>query len=100
MPSLTGNIPSDFIVDPHFVELSVPENGFGERLNGMVQFCLEHGEELRIGCFRTGRRDRVLFLFPKMRGPSRAALAGRSFWQTRMMIQFLCEHRTALDLQL
>ena len=63
MPCLTGNIPSDFIVDPHFVELSVPEHGFGERLNAMVQFCLEHGEELRIGCFRTGRRDRVLFCF-------------------------------------
>ena len=29
----------------------------------MVQFCLEHGEELRIGFFRTDRPDRVLFCF-------------------------------------
>ena len=60
---MTEKIPSAFFVDPHFVELSVPEVGFDEELDAMVQFCLEHGEEFRIGCFRTDGRDRVLFCF-------------------------------------
>ena len=71
MPCLTGEIP--FIADPHFVELSVPEGGFGSELDTMVQFYLEHGEELRIGCFR---RDRILFCF---RDPRNAAEFARRF---------------------
>jgi len=76
MPCLTGEIPSAFIADPHFVELSVPERGFGNELDAMVQFYLEHGEELRIGCFRTDRRDRIVFCF---RDPRNAAEFARRF---------------------
>jgi hypothetical protein len=43
--SLDGNL--------QLVRLSVPEHGFGSDLDTMVQFCLQRGEELRTGCFRT-----------------------------------------------
>jgi hypothetical protein len=76
MPWLTGEIPAAFITDPYFVELSVPERGFGNELDAMVQFYLEYGEELRIGCFRTDRRDRILFCF---RDPRNAAEFARRF---------------------
>jgi hypothetical protein len=56
--SLDGNL--------QFVRLSVPEHGFGSELDAMVQFCLERGEELRTGCFRTkvDQRDWIYFCFP------------------------------------
>ena len=64
MPNLTGKTPLAFIVDPYFVQLGVPELGFGCELDAMVEFCLEHGEEFRIGCFREiDQRDCVLFCF-------------------------------------
>lgn len=52
-------------VDPLFVQLSVPENGFGSELDAMAQFILERGEELRIGCFRSevDRRQCAVFGF-------------------------------------
>ena len=80
MPRLNGEILSAFIADPHFVALNVPERGFGNELDAMVQFYLEHGEELRIGCFRTDRRDRIVFCFRirRMRRSSQGALAERS----------------------
>ena len=37
---------------------------FCKDLDAMVEFCLEHGEEFRIGCFREiDQRDCVLFCF-------------------------------------
>jgi hypothetical protein len=49
-----------------FVRLSVPDQGFGSDLDAMVQFCLERGEELRTGCFRTkiDQQDWIYFCFP------------------------------------
>jgi hypothetical protein len=52
MPRLGVESLSAIMVNPHFVQLVVPERGFGLELDAMVQFCLEHGEEFRIGCFR------------------------------------------------
>jgi hypothetical protein len=65
MACANGKIASAVIVNPHFVQLSVPERGFGTELDVMVQFFLEHDEELRIGCFRreADRRDCILFCF-------------------------------------
>jgi hypothetical protein len=77
MPGLNGEIPSAIIVNPHFVQLYVPERGFGSELDAMVQFCLEHGEEFRIGCFRENdRRNCILFCF---RDPKNAAEFAKRF---------------------
>ncbi|MCK1511254.1 hypothetical protein IVB22_01440 [Bradyrhizobium sp. 190] len=77
MPGLNGGRPSAITVYPHFVQLNVPERGFGSELDAMVQFCLEHGEEFRIGCFREiDRRDCILFRF---RDPKNAAEFARRF---------------------
>ena len=77
MPSLNGETPSAIIANPHFVQLNVPERGFGNELDAMVQFCLEHGEEFRIGCFREiDRRDCILFCF---RDPKNAAEFAKRF---------------------
>jgi hypothetical protein len=77
LPSLNGETPSAFIVDPLFVQLSVPERGFGCELDAMVQFCLEHGEEFRIGCFRQiDRIDCIVFCF---RDPKNAAEFAKRF---------------------
>ena len=54
MRSFNGGTTSPVIANPHFVQLPVPERGFGSDLNAMVEFILEHGEELRIGCFKKG----------------------------------------------
>lgn len=76
MPGLNRKASSAIIANPHFVQLNVPERGFGNQLDAMVQFCLEHGEEFRIGCFRESEgRDCILFRF---RDPKNAtAFAGR-----------------------
>jgi hypothetical protein len=64
MPGLNGGDSSAIITNPHFVQLNVPERGFGNELDAMVQFCLDHGEEFRIGCFRENEgRDCILFCF-------------------------------------
>ncbi|WP_156434068.1 hypothetical protein [Bradyrhizobium retamae] len=64
MPRLKGDLASAIIVNPHFVQLNVPDGGFGSELDAMVQFCLEHGEEFRIACFRQiDQRDCILFCF-------------------------------------
>ena len=63
MLGLNGGADSASVTNSHFVRLRVPDPGFGSDLDAMVQFYLEHGEELRIGCFRTDRRDRILFCF-------------------------------------
>ena len=77
MPSLNGEISSAIIANPHFVQLDVPERGFGSELDAMVQFCLEHGEEFRIGCFRESEgRDCILFCF---RDPKNAAEFAKRF---------------------
>jgi hypothetical protein len=77
MPSLNGETSSAIIVNPHFVQLNVPERGFGNELDAMVQFCLEHSEEFRIGCFREiDRRDCILFCF---RDPKNAAEFAKRF---------------------
>lgn len=49
----------------HFVRLSVPELGFGNDLDAMVQCCLQCGEKLRTGCIRTkaDQRDWIYFCF-------------------------------------
>jgi hypothetical protein len=64
MDSLNGERASAFIANPHFVELNVPERGFGNELDVMVQFFMAHGEELRMGCFRKeDGRGCILFCF-------------------------------------
>lgn len=64
MSYLNGGLAPAIIAGPYFVQLHVPERGFGNELDAMVQFCLEHGEEFRIGCFRQiDRRDCILFCF-------------------------------------
>ena len=64
MPGLNRGASSAIITNPHFVQLNVPERGFGNELDAMVQFCLDHGEEFRIGCFRENEgRDCILFCF-------------------------------------
>lgn len=75
--SPNGESASAFIANPHFVQLSVPERGFGNELDAMVQFFMEHGEELRMGCFRReDRRGCILFCF---RDPENAAEFARRF---------------------
>ena len=77
MPGLNGEKPSAIIVYQHFVQLNVPERGFGNELDAMVQFCLEHGEEFRIGCFREiDQRDCILICF---RDPKNAAEFAKRF---------------------
>ena len=77
MPSLNGETSSAIIANPHFVQLNVPERGFGNELDAMVQFCLEHGEEFRIGCFREGEgRDCILLCF---RDPKNAVAFAKRF---------------------
>jgi hypothetical protein len=64
MPCLNGT-PVAVSVDLLFVQLSVPEDGVGSKLDAMAQFVLERGEELRIGCFRgeVDRRQCAVFAF-------------------------------------
>jgi len=45
-----GHMASTILATPHLVHLNVPERGFGDGLDAMVQFCLRRGEELRTGC--------------------------------------------------
>ncbi len=64
MASLSVEPFSAIMVSPHLVQLVVPERGFGTELDVMVQFCLEHGEEFRIGCIREiDQRNCILFCF-------------------------------------
>ena len=76
MPGLNRKTSSVIMPNPHLVQLNVPERGFGNKLDAMVQFCLEHGEEFRIECFRESEgQDCILFRF---RDPENAiAFAGR-----------------------
>jgi hypothetical protein len=53
MSYLNGDIASANLGNSHFVRLSVPSLGFGGDLDAMVQFCHEHGEEVRTGCIST-----------------------------------------------
>ena len=78
MPSLNGAAPSAVIAHPHFVQLGVPERGFGNELDAIVQFFLEHAEELRIGCVQRedDRRNCILFCF---RDPENAAAFAQCF---------------------
>ncbi|XIA62892.1 hypothetical protein ACFIOY_26410 [Bradyrhizobium sp. TZ2] len=72
-----GELASAIIVNPYFVQLNVPDRGFGNELDAMVQFCLEHGEEFRIGCFRQiDLRDCILLCF---RDPKNAAEFAKRF---------------------
>ena len=75
MPCLNGEAASAFIVNPHFVQLRVPERGFGNELDAMVQFFQERGEELRVGCFRSKphRGDCILFCFRERRNANEFA---------------------------
>ena len=77
MSRLKGELPSAIIVNPHVVQLNVPERGFGNELDAMVQFCLEHSEEFRVGCFRQiDRRDCILLCF---RDPRNAVQFAKRF---------------------
>jgi hypothetical protein len=65
---MTGD--DDEMVSPifagsHCVGVNVPELGFGSDLDAMIQFCWEHGEELRAGYLRTRThpRDWICFYF-------------------------------------
>jgi hypothetical protein len=78
MPCLTGEIPSAFIVDPVFVQLRVPERGFGTELDAMAQFFRERGEELRSGCFQSKPQGGAYILFC-FRDPKNAAEFARRF---------------------
>ena len=65
MPCLNGEIAPTIFANPHCVRLSVPDLGFGDDLDAMVQFCWERGEELRTGYLRTraDHRDWIIFCF-------------------------------------
>ena len=77
MPGLNSKTASAIKANLHFVQLNVPERGFGNELDAMVQFCLEHGEEFRIGCFRESEgRDCIVFCFGN---PKNAAEFARRF---------------------
>ena len=77
MPIPNGEISSTIIAKPHFVQLNVPERGFGNELDAMVQFCLEHGEEFRIGSFQESEgRNYILFCF---RDPKNAVAFAKRF---------------------
>jgi hypothetical protein len=58
-----GEIAWMIFANPHCVRLSVPELGFGDDLDAIVWFCLERGEGLCTGCFRTRADDRVWIFF-------------------------------------
>lgn len=45
-----GLMAATILATPHFVRLNVPELGFGDCLDALVQFYLQRGEELRTGC--------------------------------------------------
>lgn len=83
MPFLNGAIAPTIFANPHCVRLSVPELGFGDDLDAMVQFCLERGEELRTGCFRTraDHRDWMFFAsaIRRMRKTSQSVLTEKFF---------------------
>jgi hypothetical protein len=53
------------ITDAHLVQLTMPEYGFGQTLDTMVEFFLEHGEELRVGWIlkNSDREAQLLFCF-------------------------------------
>ncbi len=40
---------STILATPHFVRLNIPERGFGDGLDAIIQFFFERGEELRTG---------------------------------------------------
>lgn len=63
MPS--RNQTSRMVVNAHHVRLSVPERGFGDDMDEMVEFCLKRSERLRAGCLRTrsDQRDWIVFHF-------------------------------------
>jgi hypothetical protein len=63
MSRLNGGVVSTSFVKPLYVRLSVPELGFGNELDAIVQFHLERGEELRPGCLRARADHRVWIIF-------------------------------------
>jgi hypothetical protein len=63
MPGLNGGMVYTRFAKPLYVRLSVPELGFGNELDAIVQFHLERGEELRTGCLRTRADHRVWIVF-------------------------------------
>ena len=63
MPRLNGGVVFTRFAKPLYVRLSLPEPGFGNELDAIVQFHLERGEELRSGCLRTRADHRVWITF-------------------------------------
>jgi hypothetical protein len=61
----------------YFVRIYVPELGFGEDVDEMVQFCLEHDEALCTGYIgtRIDQRDWIFFSFQD--GENAKAFAAR-----------------------
>ena len=90
MRSFNGGTTSPVIANPHFVQLPVPERGFGSDLNAMVEFILEHGEELRIGCSKRELTTGTAYFFASgirtMRPTSPGGFAERSLTYPQMMI--------------
>lgn len=60
-----GLMASTILATPHLVRLNVPEHGFGDGLDAMIQFCFEREEELRTGwSTRVDKGDpKIYFLF-------------------------------------
>ena len=87
MSCLNGEIAPTIFAKLHCVRLSVPELGFGDDLDAMVQFCLERGEELRTGCFRTRADHRDWFFsasaIRRIRKTSQSVLAEKFLYPRR-----------------
>jgi hypothetical protein len=78
MSGLNGGVGSTSFAKPLYVRLSVPEFGFGNELEAIVQYYLERGEELRTGCLRT-RADHRLWIIFCFRDPQNANDFATSF---------------------
>ena len=63
------------ITDAHLVQLTMPEYGFGQTLDTMVEFFLEHGEELRVGWIlrNSDREAQLLFCFRNLANAAKFA---------------------------
>lgn len=63
------------IPDAHLVQLTMPEYGFGQTLDVMIEFFLEHGEQLRVGWIlrNSGREALLLFCFQDLANAAKFA---------------------------
>jgi len=63
MSRARGELVSTNFSSSHYVRLTVPELGFGDALDVMVQYCLERDEKLHTGWLRARANDRAWIVF-------------------------------------